>query len=140
MRVTLEKPELIALIAKTLGYALQDSDIEVVADPFEVRISNVNIAGLAALKGEGKPVQESEEPAVEDEEEEEEETEATTPAKIITMNEILEQNENMGGAPAPAQHVVEEDLPELTRPLGQYETEEPPEVTDGELKAAGRTP
>ncbi len=122
MKITLEKPELIQLIGKSLGYVISEEDVTISAEPFEVSISNVNLQGI--------PKPQVAEPA---REEEVVTSEQSVAASVLTMGDILNQNASAGGPKAPA-FVVEDDVP-LHRPLGPYESEEPPEVTQQEISA-----
>ncbi len=116
MKITLEKPELIQLIGKSLGYVISEDDVEITAEPFEVSISNVNL--------QSPPTPPPAEGIAE---------EKTPQNSVLTMGDILNRNSTMGG-PKPPAIVVEEDVP-LTRNLGPLETEEPPPVTQAEIAA-----
>ena len=124
MKITLERPELIQLIGKSLGYAISDEDISIQAEPFEVSIRNVDLSGRPKLKD--NIPEEPEEPA----------EEQTPAAAVLTMNEILNQNSVRGG-PKPPRNVVEDSVP-LTRNLGPLESEDPPPVTQAEISAVLR--
>jgi hypothetical protein len=122
MKLTLEKAELIQLIGNSLGYELNEEDVTVTAEPFEVRIQNVNLGEMAAAKpppdiDPGFAV----DPMAVDEDPEEE-----TAAQVLTMADILNQNEIMGGAT-------------VERTNGPQEYDEPPPVTQEELTAARGT-
>lgn len=47
MQIILEQKDLLSLLGKALGYTLEEGDVEVVADPFEVRIRSVRLNDLA---------------------------------------------------------------------------------------------
>lgn len=47
MRIILERKDILSLLGKSLGYVLEDEDIEIQTDPFEVRISSVRLEELA---------------------------------------------------------------------------------------------
>ncbi len=139
MRLTFERAELIQLIGNSLGYTLQDVDVDICAEPFEVRIKNVNLTGLAKKKDTTPsgvtPTEESVNTPLD--EQTAESPEAQAAAGVLTMAEILNQNSDLGGPAAPTV-VVEEDE-ELGRPLGPQESTTPPPVTDEELNATART-
>ena len=133
MRMTLERSELVAIIGKNFGYELNEEDVVVQAEPFEVHIKNIDLSKLAAKRAtqpdEVSPdveevPPEAGETELDDERIEEEGDESVD--SLLTLNDILQQNENMGGPP-------------LSRPLGPLESEEPPEITDAELAATKRT-
>lgn len=119
MKITLEKPELIQLIGKSLGYVIAEEDVTITAEPFEVNISNVN------LQGSPKPT--IPEPVFD------EPVAQSTAESVLTMADILTQNASRGGPKVP-RVVVEDDVP-LSRPLGPQEYDEPPEVTQNEITA-----
>lgn len=133
MRLTLERAELIQLIGNSLGYTIADDDVTVKADPFEVRIKNVDLSGMAQSK---TSVSKDMDNILEDEEEEMYTGEEDAADSILTMADILNKNQEIGGAGAPTDRAVG-DIPR--RPLGPLETEEPPIITEEELNAAIRT-
>ena len=114
MKVTLEKADLVNILSRALGYPIDESDVEVQADPFEVHIRQVDVSELA------KQTETAE--TVEDPIETPETSTVERREPVLTMTDILAQNEAMGGAP---------------RPLGPQETEDPPPITEEEL-AVGR--
>ena len=121
MRLTLERPELIKIIGHILGYDLDADDVIVSAEPFEVKITNVNLNGMLRAK------EVSENPAP---------TQRSAQDSVLTMGDILNQNSSLGG-PKPPANVVEEDVP-LSRNLGPLESEEPPPITQTEILATLR--
>ena len=122
MKLTLEKAELIVLIGQVLGYKLQEEDVTIKAEPFELHIRNVQLSGHSNSKPKT--------------EEEVEEFENSVTEGLLTMEEVLNQNAAKGGPPAPKE-VYEENTP-LNRHLGPEEYEEPPDVTQAELNAISR--
>lgn len=48
MKLILEKSEVLALLGQALGYNLAEDDVEVIAEPFEVRLNQVRVGALAA--------------------------------------------------------------------------------------------
>jgi len=135
VRLTLERDELILLIGKSLGYDIADEDVTVKADPFEVRIKNVDLAGMSQPPRASEDSLEYSEEDTEDEEAEKTEEEDIA-GSILTMGDILNQNTAMGGAGAATAKVVG-DIPR--RELGPMETHEPPPYNEEELKASQRT-
>jgi hypothetical protein len=145
MKLTLEKAELIQLIGNSLGYTLQEEDVTVVAQPFEVRIQNVNLAEVAAQKtppaldpadvGDFLDSTGYSDEENQDEAEEEVPEEIDTAANVMTMGDILTKNASMGG-PTPDRRYDDEG--ELGRRLGPEESVEPPDYTQEEISAAGR--
>ncbi len=101
MRIILEKKDLLSLLGKALGYPLEDDDVEVTADPFEVRISSVRLGELAHT--DAPPVSTISPP---------------TPVEVMTgypddddpsMDGLIHQNERMqeqgGDAPMVREHL-----------------------------------
>jgi len=134
MKLTLEKAELIQLIGKSLGYEIQDDDITVHADPFEVHIQNVDLAGMAASQEPvGDPLDIDDIPPYHQDPnfDEEEEQGEDDPENVMTMSDVLNLNSGLGGPTAPP--TVIEDEPE--RPLGPNESTDPPPFTDEEMFA-----
>ena len=119
MKITLERAELIHLISKSLGYSVEDHDVVIQAEPFEVSISNVRL--IPSAGEDTTPA-----PQVEDNQEED------TVSDTLSMEDILSKNAAFGGPK------MQRKNPPLGRPLGPYETEEPPEVTQDEISAVLR--
>jgi len=120
MKVTLERADLIRILSSALGYRIEDADVEVCAEPFEVHIQQVNVNELAKQQTAPEPSEEDA-PVIETPSSKGDDPEST----VLTMTDILKQNEAMGGAAAP-------------RPLGPQETDEPPPITEEEMTAARR--
>lgn len=128
MKITLERPELIHILSRSLGYYIEDDDVTIQPDPFEISISNVSLTANSALT---EPVNSV--PLVEEKEEEEEEE---SPNETLTMEDLLSKNAAYGG-PKIAQTQVKDSTP-LTRRLGPLETENPPPITQEEIHAVLR--
>ena len=112
MRLTLERAELVQLIGNSLGYTIADDDVTVKADPFEVHIKNVDLSGMAQGK---TSVSRDIEDALQEDEEEVYTEEEDAADSILTMADILNKNQEIGGAGAPTDKAVG-DIPR--RPLG----------------------
>ena len=50
MRVTLERKDLLAILSKALRYEIQDEDVTIDADPFEVHIKQLPVDELVPTK------------------------------------------------------------------------------------------
>lgn len=125
MRFTLEEGDLIQLIGQALGYELQPEDVTVNADPFEVRIKNVNLQALAEAKTKKTDIEVPFAEKTEDDEQENEEEEAAE--TILTMGEILSHSTELSSKP--------QRNPSPRRPLGPLESEDAPPITEAELSA-----
>ena len=137
MKLTLERAELVQLIGKALGYDLEDDDVVVNAEPFEVRIQNVNLAEMSkpAVPPDPDPLGIDDDFLTDTDDEtgaypDEEVREA---ASVMTMSDVLNLNSGLGGPTAPT--TVVEDEPE--RPLGANESIDPPPFTDEEFSNRG---
>ncbi len=118
MKVTLEKVDLVRILSTTLGYPIAEEDVEVQADPFEVHIRSVNVEEMAQ--------QQTPPPPPEDDVPDPEDVPTEPVNPVMTMADILRQNETMAGGIAPP------------RPLGPEESDDPPPISEAELMAAGR--
>jgi len=135
MRITLERADLLRILSKSLGYEIDDDDLTVNPDPFEVSIKRVpvdEIARGAAPPDDSEDVQENvAEELLDDLPEEESSPEV---AAVMTMEQVLN-----------ASQMLRQDnsrtvgTPPLTRPLGPEETEEPPPISEKELRALTRS-
>lgn len=123
MRFTLEETDLIQLIGQALGYNLQPEDVTVNADPFEVRIRNVDLHALAEARPKATKEKSISPDDIPDEDETNQEEEEAA-VSILTMGEILSQNTELKNKPQRG--------PSPKRPLGPLETEEPPPYTEAE--------
>lgn len=121
MKVTLEKADLLRILSSALGYPIDEEDVEVRADPFEVHIRSVNVDELAQQQ-KSEPITPADIPDIPEEPSEKTQTTANT---VMTMADILRRNETMGGAP-------------VSRPLGPEESEDPPPISEAELMSAWR--
>jgi len=121
MKITLERTELIHIISKSLGYDVEDTDVSINAEPFEVSIRNVCLTGSRKTSGDLSETERYEEK--EDEE-------------PLTIEDLLRKNAAYGG-PQITPKGGEDSTP-MTRPLGPMETEEPPPVTQDEISAVLR--
>jgi hypothetical protein len=114
MKLTLERKDLLVLLGKQLGFVLNDEDVTVQADPFEVQIKQVPTAEIVeSARTESK---------VRKFPESETDTQDQLAKKIMTMAEVLEKNAALGGP----------------RPLGPEEFEDPPTISESELYGTRR--
>lgn len=134
MKVTLEKEELIRILSSEFGYDINENDVTVSAEPFEVQIKNLPVDTLAkkakkeaelaevlkAVTAAGETT-EVETPVVPEEE----------VSEVLTMEDLLAQNETLMSGGKPQNKPVSSDF--LERPLGPNEFEDPPPVTEAEL-------
>jgi hypothetical protein len=126
MKITLERPELIHILSQSLGYGINDEDVSIQSDPFEVSIRNVQLTG-------GTSTPKKPEEAIEPESEPEQPAESDG---TLSIEDLLRRNEAYGG-PKIDQKTVKETAP-ITRHLGPYETEDPPPITQEEIHAVLR--
>lgn len=131
MRVTLEKPDLVSILSKALGYELADEDVSVQSDPFEVQIRKVNVSELAKSKIGSKNREEERAESFDTDGNVLEEPKDT----VLTMEEILNVNNSLKNKatyqPSALSHSVR-------RPLGDLESLDPPPVMDVEMDALAR--
>lgn len=112
MKLTLERKDLLVLLGKQLGFALNDEDVTVQADPFEVQIKQVPTAEIVESTRTESKVRKSPETNTQD----------PLAKKIMTMAEILDENDKLRGL----------------RPLGPAESEDPPPISESELFGSSR--
>ena len=124
MQVVFEKKDIVRVFNAVLGYDIEEDDLEIQSDPFQVKISNVQIDKLAAPREE--PGAEDDETSYEDmlNEPHVEDPEPRDPDATMTVEELLRHNDALAEAGP--------------RHLGALETEEPPPITDAELNALRR--
>jgi len=138
MRITLERADLLKILSKALHYDIQDDDITLNADPFEVHIRQVPVDDLAK-SAEPPPKTELGVYADNDDTPGEEFLEdlPEEAAAVLTMDEVLRKNDTLRQDDNRTVGETPKEYP-LNRPLGPYETEEPPPVTEDELRALTR--
>jgi hypothetical protein len=129
MKVTLEKADLLSILSTALGYPIADEDLEVQAEPFEVRIRRVNVEELAQQQQKTQNVDPDDLPEADPPE-----ADRVVKNPVMTMAQILSKNERLSGTSAPASL----GGPVASRPLGPEESEEPPPISEAELMAWGR--
>lgn len=116
MQLTFEKTDIIRIMEKVLKYNINDDDVTITAEPFTVCIRNVNLNAMATPPPQPEPTQEEEDTVSYTDDDEDSEGVA-----VLTMDEIMNKNTAMGGAGA-------------TRQLGMNESEEPPPITEEEMR------
>lgn len=129
MKITLEKTDLVNILAKVFGYALSDEDVTVQADPLEVHVRNVNVDKLARTEEEPSgdfPINDDTEP-----EEVEEEYPMPEEKSTLTLEELLNANALLANKKTTQPSSTE-------RPLGPDESPDPPPITSIELDALKR--
>jgi hypothetical protein len=130
MRLVLEKEELIKLIGQALGYNLDESDVKITTDPFELEIKNVRTSDIAEKPPKPAPmkVQESApvppssgNPGIDGHE---------------NLDDLLSTSENLANAGLPSEKIDPDSrgLNDFSRPLLANESEDPPsEDFSGEI-------
>jgi len=131
MRVTLERKDLLAILSKALRYDIQDEDVTINADPFEVHIKQLPIDELKPASIAPVVEEESQTAFMEVDSADEQSPEE---AALLTMEQVLAQNNELS---QDSSRTVGE-TPPLNRPLGPEESEEPPPITEDELRALTR--
>lgn len=139
MKLTLEKGDLVKLLSKAFGYSIAEEDVTVQSDPFEVHIQKVDTRALSQQKAVTTPGPTGNEVAegmcdtledpTEDAPPNEDPPEENVP---LTLEDIMSQSAEL----ATNKEKVAGPTSKLARALGQYESEEAPEVTDAELASS----
>lgn len=127
MRVTFEKDDIVKMLRQVLGYDIEDDDVVIQTDPFEVQVSKVDVEKLAQPPTEDPMLKGSQEllAALLSKQGEEEKPKDPVGEEegVITMNDILSQNSQLSTKSTRTPNVKP-----LGRPLGLGETEEPPAI------------
>jgi hypothetical protein len=130
MRLVLEKKEIIKIIGKALGYNLDESDVKITTEPFELEIKNVRTSDIeekapkpAPMKVQGDiPIPPSSASTAIDDHE--------------NLDDLLSKSSDLASAGLPSEKIDPDSrgLNDFSRPLAANETEDPPsEDFSGEI-------
>ena len=128
MKVILEKADLLKILSKEFGYDLEDGDVTVTAEPFEVQVSQLPVQHLAARVPTTEVLQTEEEIFEELPDAPEREDYTTT---TMTMEQLLAHSDELASGRKPS-GFRSDDQP-IDRPLGPDEFVEPPPVSPAEI-------
>lgn len=129
MRLVLEKKEIIKIIGKALGYNLDESDVKITTDPFELEIRNVRTSDIGDTTPKAAPMRVQEDipkppssasPDIDDQ----------------NLDDLLSKSSDIAAAGLPSEKIDPDSrgLNDFSRPLAANETEDPPsEDFSGEI-------
>lgn len=118
MKLVLEVDDLVTLLGKALGYAIEPEDVDVSSEPFQVTISNVKQQS-APTSVTPPPPAKREEYDIDGASLHETEDVPLSMSELMTHSDLIQR--------------TEQKKPR-NRPLGPGESEDPPPITERELR------
>jgi hypothetical protein len=129
MRVILEKTDLLKILSKEFGYDLEDGDVTVTAEPFEVQVSQLPVQHFAQKQASAPLTNVVEDPLEVPQYYEQESAEPVP----VSIDELLARSEALAAGDKPSSGFANNEE-RLNRPLGPDEYVEQPPVSSEEIR------